>query len=130
MAQHTDLGAWGEALVLEMFQAAGIGAAYGRPADLVLEGGIPVEVKTAKPTKYNGKRMGFQFCLDRKGHTSLKAVAVVLVCVGDGGIVHFFIIPASVAGSRAKIAIGPDPVHYKGRWSAFLNRWEAIAEAA
>ncbi|MBN2005089.1 MAG: hypothetical protein JXA21_17145 [Anaerolineae bacterium] len=130
MAQHTELGAWGEAVVLAMFRDAGIEAAYGRPADIVIAGGVPVEVKTAKLSHYNGRRMGFQFCIDRQGHTSLKGVAVVLVCAGDDGEAHFFIIPAHVVGNRRKVAIGPDPVQYRGKWAAFLNRWEAIAEVA
>lgn len=126
MAEHTQLGAWGEDLVLAMFHQAGIEAQRGGPADLLIEGGIALEVKTAKPSRYDGRRLGFQFCIDRAGHTSLKAAAVVLVCVGDAGI-EFFIIPAREVGNRRKLGVGVDVAEYKGRWAAFRNRWEIIA---
>jgi len=126
MAEHTQLGAWGEDLVLAMFHQAGIAAQRGGPADLVLEGGIALEVKTAKPSRYNGRRWGFQFCIQRDGHTSLKAAAVVLVCAGEDGI-EFFIIPAHQVGQRRKLGIGANLAGYTGRWAAFRNRWEVIA---
>lgn len=129
MAEHTELGAWGEDLVLAMFREAGIEAQRGGPADLVIEGCIPVEVKTAKPSRYNGRRLGFQFCLERDGHTSLKGKAVVLVCVEDEQA-EFFIIPADAVGQRRKLGVGVDVAQYKGRWAAFRDRWEVIAEVA
>jgi hypothetical protein len=129
MAEHTQLGAWGEDLVLAMFHQAGIVAQRGGPADLVIEGGIALEVKTAKPSRYNGRQAGFQFCIEKAGHASLKAAAVVLVCVGDGAT-EFFIIPAREVGNRRKLGVGVDLAEYKGRWAAFRNKWELLAEVA
>ncbi len=129
MAAHTELGAWGEALIVEMFRQVGIEAQRGGPADLLIEGGIALEVKTAKPSKYDGKHSGFQFCIDRAGHTSLKAAAVILVCVGDAGP-EFFIIPAREVGNRRKLGVGVDLAEYKGRWAAFRDKWDVIAEVA
>ena len=129
MAAHTELGSWGESLVMAMFREVGIEASRGGPADLVIEGGIALEVKTAKPSKYDGKRLGFQFCIEREGHTSLKGAAVVLVCAGDAGI-EFFIIPADVVGRRRKLGIGANLEAYTGRWANFRGKWEVIAEVA
>lgn len=129
MAAHTELGSWGESLVMAMFREVGIEASRGGPADLVIEGGIALEVKTARPSKYNGRRAGFQFCIQRDGHTSLKAAAVVLVCVGDEGP-EFFIIPAAEIEGRRKLGIGANLEGYTGRWANFRGKWEVIAEVA
>lgn len=126
---HTDIGNYGEARVKELLESAGIEVEFGGPADLLLEGSIPLEVKTAKHSAYNGSSHGFQFCIDREGHTSLKGVAVVLLCLTPSGEEVFFIIPANIVGKRKKLGIGKDPLAYRGMWSQYRDRWDLIAQA-
>lgn len=129
MANHTDLGIYGEELVVSMLGKVGIKATRSKPADIIIEGTLPIEVKTATLSKYNGKSFGYQFCVDRDGHTSLKGVAIILICVDTTGNTSFFIIPASEVGKRRKLTIGRNPEKYNGLWASYLNRWEVITTA-
>lgn len=133
MARHNETGALGEQLVATMLRQARISVAPSSIADLRVEG-VEIEVKTARPSFYRPGRRGFQFSLERRGHSQLRAQALVLVALqeADGDeLAVFFVIPAAVVAGRRKLAItNHDALAYSGRWSAYRGRWETIAEVA
>lgn len=135
MARHNETGALGEHLVATLLRQARISVAPSSIADLRVEG-VEIEVKTARPSFYRPGRRGFQFSLERRGHSQLRAQALVLVALqeaeADGDeLAVFFVIPAAVVAGRRKLAItNHDALAYSGRWSAYRGRWETIAEAA
>jgi hypothetical protein len=125
MSQHTDLGHWGESFIASLLhQATGIQALSGRQADLNF-GGTEIEVKTAKPSNFNGDgAQGYQFCITREGHTQLKAPLLILVCVRpwDPENPEVFVIPAKyVRPKLRKIGLPLDTTRYRGTWANF--RW-------
>jgi len=129
MAAHNDLGIFGEVYVAEMLRAAGLGGvSLGGPADVIAEG-LTVEVKTSRPTSYRGRgSRGFQFLLEKDGHTSIKGDVVVLVCVGPRGGLVCYVIPAEAIGSRRKIGVPLNVQEYGGLWAPYLEAWDVIEE--
>lgn len=125
MAEHNEVGAYGEQLVAGLLRTVGC-VKPGRTADLCFEG-IDVEVKTARLSAYNGRDRGYQFCLEREGHTHVRAAVVVLVCMPEARCV---VIPAiEVVGVR-KIGLPEQLEGYAGRWAPFVEAWEVLADAA
>lgn len=57
MAVHNDLGAWGERVIAQQLGQVGQ-VQRGQTADLRLAG-IEIEVKTARPSRYNGRNLGY-----------------------------------------------------------------------
>lgn len=135
MAEHNLLGQLGEYIVSRILgQIADVKP--GQVADLRLAG-TEIEVKTAKPSLYNGSDFGFQFCIRRVGHAELRAPVVILVCVHDAAIglaspLDFFIIPAAEIGDQHKLVIyyHEDMAKYQGRWSPWYQNWEVLANVS
>lgn len=132
MAAHTDLGAYGEYLVARTLSEAGP-VQPGQRADLRFRD-VEIEVKSARPRPYSSDkpdRLGYQFCLEREGHTRIKAPVVVLLCFSsDLTQTTPFVIPAAEIGQRRKIVIPNDAHQYAGMWSPWRDRWDVIAEHA
>lgn len=99
-------------------------------ADLVLHGVLPVEIKTARPTMYRKdlKRNGYQFCLEREGHSEMRGEFLILVCWEMPPVdLDVFIIPTFAINSQGKITIPQEnPKNYQGKWAKWLNRWDLI----
>jgi hypothetical protein len=128
MAAHNDIGAYGETLVMErLAQIAPV--APGSMAD-VLFMNCEIEVKTARPSRYNGKRsLGYQFSLRRPGHSEVRAPVVVLVCLPLSSPEYTaFVIPAEKLEGLAKVAVPLDIEGYAGLWAPYRERWEVIAD--
>lgn len=121
---HTDLGTWGEQITAEILETVAP-VEPGRDADLRFAGSVEIEVKTARLSKYNGCTLGYQFCIHREGHTSLKAPVLVLIAVTPQLEPAFFVIPADEVGQRRKVAI---PANLSGRWETYRDAWDVIAE--
>ena len=133
MAPHTDLGRWGEDFIANLLhQATGVRPTPGIRADLNF-GGAEIEVKTAKPSDYNGNNKGYQFCILRKGHTRLKAPILILICVrlNDINNPDVFVIPARhIRPNRHKITLPLDTANYQGQWARFRWALQLIADYA
>ncbi len=95
-------------------------------ADLTFEG-IPLEVKTASPSKVNGRgEVGYQFCLYREGKTDYRKASVVILIALDGAgrPKGFFVVPVDRLAQRKKITVKAD---LSGKWAYWLDKWEEIA---
>lgn len=133
MAAHNETGALGEQLVATLFRETRISVTASPVADLRVEG-VDIEVKTARPSFYRPGWRGFQFSLERRGHSQLKGRALVLVALQEspeGELAVFFVIPAAAVAGRRKLAIpNCNALAYSGRWAQYRGRWETIAEVA
>lgn len=128
MAAHNDLGTWGEQWVARaLYEMTGILVQESPVADLRFLN-VDLEVKTARISKYNGKAPGFQFCIQREGHTELKAPILILLCVHGPREIHAFVIPANHVEDRCKINIPGDVSAYGGIWQNYLGQFERIAD--
>ena len=122
-----ELGALGEYHIAQRLRFAGKQVKFDGPADLLVDGKA-VEVKTARLRQYRtGRRLGYQFCLTKQGHTDhTKASVVILLCWESFTV---FIIPVEYIGERCKITIPVEnPTRYNGLWSAWRERWEILAD--
>jgi hypothetical protein len=76
-----ELGAAGERYVAGELATRGIPVVAGGPADLLIYGDVPVEVKTARPSAYRrNRRRAYQFCIHRQNRGGLKGEFLILVC--------------------------------------------------
>lgn len=126
MAEHNELGNFGEYHVWKMLSSVGKVETEAK-ADLCFYG-VQVEVKTSRPTLYNGKTRGYQFLLSKRGHTDhTKAHVVILVCVGDrGDVAGVFVVPVDhLRKDRQKITI---PLSLETRLSPYRDNWQVIAD--
>ncbi len=127
MGQHNEVGALGEYLTATHLAQAGPVTA-GR-ADMCFAGTVEVEVKTSRVTKYNGNGgYGYQFLLEKRGHTSVRhADVVILICLDDAlEPVASYVIPVWRLKTRTKITI---PVSFISPFSMFRDAWCVVAAA-
>ncbi len=125
MSAHNDVGHLGEHLVARhLAQVSPVQP--GRAADLRFHG-VEVEVKTARPTLYNGRSRGYQFLLKKAGHTNLdNADVVILVCLDDEcNPVATYVCRANQLRNRTKVTI---PLSLRSPYNVWRDRWEIIAE--
>jgi len=127
MALHNEVGALGEALVREAL--ATVGRVDKGRSDVRFEG-VEIEVKTARPSRYNGVTWGYQFLLvkrDAFGRTDVrKAQVLVLVCLDFAGAPRaVLVLPVTAVGERKKVTV---PLDLQGQWREYLGRWDVIAE--
>lgn len=130
MSAHNDVGTLGEHLVAQ--HLAQISPVHpGRDGDLQFHG-IEVEVKTARPSLYNGTHRGYQFLLNKPGHTNLSGVdVVVLLCLSDDcEPVATYILPVARIRRLRKLTKVTIPLSLNSPYSVFRDRWDVIAEAA
>lgn len=132
MAAHNELGAFGEYAVEVILRKADIDVRRGKPADLICNG-VPVEIKTARPTHYNGRAVGFQFSLRRDGHSDVRAPLVICVCVFNSedlfdSELDFFIIPSRDIEGLRGVAIHKNTAAYNGRWARYRQNWSVLEE--
>lgn len=132
MAQHNDVGAFGEAYVASVLGAIGA-VEFDSPADLRFEG-VNLEVKTSRLTlcvvNRKGRWRGYQFCVHKRGHTAVEGRAdfVILVCLSrERQDSPCFVIPAEQVGSRRKLALPADLDGYQGLWARYREAWELLA---
>jgi len=87
---------------------------------------VPVEVKTARPSKFNGTHLGYQFCLNKPGHTDFrKAKVLILIALGrDGDVRSVYVIPTDVVGQRKKITM---PMSLSSKWQHWAWEFEVLA---
>jgi len=128
-----ELGTMGEVYVARLLEGAGLAVAWDGPADLVV-GGVPVEVKTARPRQYRGdsSRLGFQFCLSKPGHTDHRRAAIVILLAwwDPQADPVAFVVPSVRLGSRRKVTIpNRQPWMYDGWLARWRGRWEVIADS-
>jgi hypothetical protein len=128
MALHNDVGTRGEQLIAaHLAQVAPV--TPGRTADLCFAGGIEVEVKTSRATLYAGRRQkrGYQFLVEKRGHTSFRnADVLVLICLDDSlNPVATYVLPTAMLRDRQKITI---PLNLSSPFNLYRDRWEIIAE--
>ena len=121
---HNEIGDFGEQYIARLLAEAGE-VTPGGPADLLFEG-VSVEVKTARPSNYNGRNLGYQFCLRKRGHTDhRKAAVLILLCLGLRGQVRgVFVIPTEVIGERRKLTM---PLNLSSKWAHWQGRFEVLA---
>ena len=132
MALHNEVGKLGERLVAERLAQAGP-VTHGQDADLRWDG-LEIEVKTAIPSlpSKRNRRMTYQFCVRRDGRKGLRAPVMVCVCIDPARLTtETFVIPAReiAAAGLKKVRIPYDVDGYAGRWAAYREAWEVIAEA-
>lgn len=125
-----ELGVIGEHYTAQVLRSVGLRVEFDGPADL-LAGGVPIEVKAARPGPYRrGGYQGYQFCLTKPGHTDhSKAAVVVLLCFWHNERDPVaFVIPSAAIGDRRKVVIPGQPWTYSGQWARYYRRWETIAD--
>lgn len=120
-----ELGILGEYHIAQQLRFAGAKVEFGGPADLLVNGEA-VEVKTARLRQYRtGRKLGYQFCLTRQGHTDHKKAKVVVLLCWESFTV--FIIPTEEIDTNWKITIPTEkPQRYNGKWSVWRERWEIL----
>jgi hypothetical protein len=126
MSPHLELGQFGEDFVAKMLSDVGDVTTSG-PADLELMG-CHIEVKTARPSKYNGNGgIGYQFLLKKRGHTNFtKADILILLCVKNGTPHAAYVIPTDkLRSDRKKLTI---PLSLNTRLAPYRDAWELIAD--
>jgi len=127
MAAHNDTGVLGEQLVAaHLSQVAPVETGYA--ADLRFCT-VEIEVKTARPSLYNGKTRGYQFLLKKRNHTDFrKADVLVLICLDDDlDPVATYVLPTHrLPDKRQKITI---PLSLRSPFDVFRDRWEIIADS-
>jgi len=127
MAAHNAAGALGERRVAQRLETVAPVATEDVPADLQFCG-VDVEVKTATPSRPNGRTLGYQFCLRKSGHTDIgKAHVVVLVCLDHHMSTRFtYVIPVATLGNRRKLTL---PMHpQEDHWlTPYRENWTIIA---
>ncbi len=123
---HIEVGAYGEMIVYQLLSETGATVALGDGADVTFEG-IKIEVKTAKPSKYNGKTLGYQFCLYKPGKTDFRKsdVLVLIPLDEDGKPRAAYIIPTDKLRDRAKLTM---PLSLDTRFSVYREAWEILAD--
>jgi len=132
---HTELGALGEIYVARLLASIGLRVEHvgeGGGPDLLVEG-VPIEVKAARPSLYNGRHVGYQFCLHRSGRNGIRAAVVILLCYWNPASEPIaFVIPADRVRDLRKVVIpNRRPWMYAvghGRWARWYNRWEMLAD--
>lgn len=128
-------GERGERDVQEVLEGLGYEVEYigGNEMDLIINGRLSVEVKTAFPTNgahNHGTR--WQFMLHKRSRGKpLEEHILILRCqdgIEAGDPVWHFVIPGYLTGlgGLAKIDITSRPDKYRGRWSLFLDAWDVI----
>jgi hypothetical protein len=122
---HIEVGAYGEMLVYQVLQETGGRVGLGNGADVTFEG-VKIEVKTAKPSKYNGKTLGYQFCLSKPGHTDFRKsdILVLIPLDANGSPRGAYVIPTGKLRDRVKITM---PLSLETRFSAYREAWELLA---
>ncbi|MCK9629248.1 MAG: hypothetical protein M0R37_11750 [Bacteroidales bacterium] len=131
MALHNETGKLGEALVRAILAQAGP-VEHSAVAD-VRFAGLEIEVKAGGPCRYSkAAYLGYQFSLERQGHSTLTADVLVLVAFDAGRTrATYFVIPAAEIAGRKKLALPTTrPEHYQGQWAQWRDRWETLAEVA
>jgi len=133
MGLHNDVGALGEQLIaVHLTQIAPVQPS--RVADMNFYG-VQIEIKTSRATLYNGQTRGYQFLLEKCGHTNLRNVDVlILICLDDNlDPVATYILPPAfvllmVREDRKKITIPlnlSSPLHiYRDRWTVIADTYE------
>lgn len=129
MMSPQDLGMMGEQFVAGIMVTKGIPVRAGGPADLVIHGDTPVEIKMARLRPYKaGRQPGYQFCVEREGRSGLAAPILILICWREGDTPVFFVIPESQVNGVKRITItSEDPFSYSGKWAAWRNRWDLLS---
>lgn len=89
---------------------------YRSPFDLLVDGGIRVEVKAAHWDEHQ-----------HRYQANVRNDADFVVFCAVNGAFHFFVIPGKEIGSRRNIAVWSyEPAQYAGRWARFLGAWDLI----
>jgi len=125
---HHLLGRLGEQYVAGELVLRGAPVESGGPADLLIHGTIPVEVKTARYLPYRrGPRRGYQFCLRRRGHCDFHGQYLILLCWDTPPVdLHCFIIPGHEIDGQRKLVIPSRPEAYEGQWQPYLDLWDLV----
>lgn len=121
---HIEVGAYGEMLVYQVLSETGGAVGLGDGADVTFEG-VKIEVKTAKPSKYNGRTLGYQFCLSKPGHTDFKKSDVLIPLDEHGKPRAAYVIPTGKLRDRAKLTM---PLSLDTRFSVYREAWELLAD--
>lgn len=123
---HIEVGAYGEMIVYQLLSETGARVGLGNGADVTFEG-VKIEVKTAKPSKFNGRTLGYQFCLSKPGHTDFRKsdILVLIPLDADGKPRAAYVIPTDKLGDRVKITM---PMSLDTRFSGYREAWELLAD--
>lgn len=127
MGLHNEVGRMGEAFVREVLRQVGP-VETSTVADLRFAG-LEIEVKTARETRINQRRRGFQFCLWRDGRSGMRGDVVILLALHQTRVIPFVIPADAVSGQRMIVLAGDDPEAYAGKWALYRDCWETLIEA-
>lgn len=122
-----DLGAFGEAYAAGRLTMLGVPVRRGGPADLLIHGDTPVEIKISRCRPINDHLHGYQFSIHRDGRDGLQAPFIILICWRQPWIDSpVFVIPAPEITRLKCISIPNPPETYRGRYSQWLNTWDLL----
>lgn len=131
-ADMEQVGKIGERWVVESLRRRGYTAEWvggSSDYDVLVEGVVRAEVKSAQLGRYKGRCHRWQFSLRRHG-LDVDEELVFLLCYDDldESPIATFIIPGSMLLRRlTKIDItSRDPREYRGRWQEYLGAWEVV----
>lgn len=128
MSPHLELGQYGETFVSQVLSEVG-NVSFDSPSDLSFMG-CNIEVKSSRPSKYNGSTFGYQFLLrkkDKHGVTDFrKADVVILLCFSGSSVpAAVFVVPSDVFGDRQKVTV---PLSLNSWLAPYRDRWEIISK--
>ena len=127
-----ELGHKGEQAVFEILEGQGWDVEWpsGFDEDLLVNGHLTIEVKTAEASsRRGGRQKRWQFCLyPHPGRDKPFCEDVLILRCQSEPPVHFIIPGFLIRTGLTKIDITTqDPSKYKGKWSIFRGRWEVIS---
>lgn len=125
------IGDSGEQAVADLLRERGYEVQMGEPGgpDLILDGFLTVEVKTANLSgriDCNAKRWQFSLTKMDGQHKPFEEDVLILRCLSNPPC-HFVIPGIVVPKTLVKLDIThPNPFLYRGKWSAFYEKWEFV----
>ncbi len=133
MSRHynNQFGKQGEEWVAKRLEGFGYEVerqATNHTCDIVLNGFMHIEVKSATPTNAaRGKGTRWQFSLRRRG-LPLDEDLLILVCYDKNlAVIGALVIPgAEVPEELTKIDISSHPWHYGGKWAKYWEDWSVV----
>ena len=135
---HVTVGRLGEAFVADNLRYAGLEVQPGQRADLraLVDGrAIEIEVKTARPSNYDGRgTLGYQFTLYKTHYgrrvktDARRADVIVLICLDHAAteVRAVYILPARTCDTRRTISL---PLSLNStHFDVYRDAWNIIAD--
>jgi len=136
MSSEQKTGFIGEVWVSEQLQRRGYAVRMipdwqAKSCDLVINGILPVEVKTStqRQRKYvtaSGVVRHYPWFQANVSNFDFSDRLVIFVAIDLFQKNYPYIIPGAIAAQKTTITLSSHPTKYGGQWSPFLNNWQMV----